>query len=539
VGLSNSGWTSLPGEAPKGVEEFAVKEILRMEMDNNQRPTESGGSADGRMRGLFRNTISLIGAALAAVSLANIIFLFLIDVTSGRPSPYVGIFAYMIVPAFLVLGLILIPVGMLIERTRRAKLAPGEVPVFPRLDLNNPAQRSSLAFFLSFVVIFVVLSAVGSYRAYEFTDSVQFCGQLCHQVMNPEFTAYSLSPHARVACVDCHVGAGATWYVKSKLSGSYQVYSAIFHKYPRPIPTPVENLRPAQETCEQCHWPRKFHGDQFKTITHFGYDEKNTPREIRMLIKTGGGDPATGVAAGIHWHMNIGNEITYAVTDPKRQSIPWVQMKNLQTGQITTFQSKDATVTPDQVQKAPRHRMDCIDCHNRPTHIYVPPDRSVDQSLVAHRLDPNMPFIKQQAVTALTTEYKSDDEAAQGIAKSLTDFYSSKGVDKGALDSTIKEVRRIYSTSIFPYMRVDWRTHPDNIGHFYYPGCFRCHDGNHVSNEGKVIRKDCNICHTIVGQQEGGQALSNNITGVEFKHPVDIGDITQVNCMDCHTGGPQ
>lgn len=491
------------------------------------------------MRGLFRNTISMIGAALAAVSLANIIFLFLIDVTSGRPSPYIGIFAYMIMPAFLVFGLLLIPVGMLVERHRRRKLAPGEIPAYPKLDLNNPAQRSSLAFFLSFVVIFVMLSAVGSYHAYEFTDSVQFCGQLCHKVMNPEFTAYSLSPHARVRCVDCHVGAGATWYVKSKLSGSYQVYAAMFNKYPRPIPTPVANLRPAAETCEECHWPKKFIGDQFKSITHFGYDEKNTPRVVNLLIKTGGGDPTIGKATGIHWHMNIGHEISFAVTDPKRQNIQWVQAKDRATGQVTVYQSKDATVTPEQIEKAPKHAMDCIDCHNRPTHIYVPPDRSVDQSLAAHRLDANMPFIKQQAVTALTAEYKTEDEAKNGIAKSLSDFYSSKGVDAKALDSTIKEVQRIYSVSIFPYMRVDWRTHSDNIGHFYYTGCFRCHDGNHVSSDGKVIRKDCTICHVIVGQEEAGKQISNNMDGVEFKHPVDIGDITQVACADCHTGAAQ
>jgi hypothetical protein len=382
-----------------------------------------------------------------------------------------------------------------------------------------------------------VLSAVGSYRAYEFTDSVQFCGQLCHKVMNPEFTAYSQSPHARVRCVDCHVGAGATWYVKSKLSGSYQVYAALFNKFPRPIPTPVENLRPAAETCEQCHWPKKFIGDQFKQVTHFASDEHNTRRDIDMLIKTGGGDPAKGTATGIHWHMNIGNEITFAVTDPKRQNIQWVEAKNRETGQVTVYQSKDSTLTPAQIESAPKHSMDCIDCHNRPTHIYVPPDRSVDQSLVAHRLDPNMPFIKQQAVAALTAEYKTSDEAAQGIAKTLNDFYAGKNVDKGALDNAIKEVQRIYSVSIFPFMKVDWRTHPDNIGHFYYQGCFRCHDGNHASADGKVIKKDCTICHTIVGQSEGGTLLSNNINGVQFKHPVDIGDLTQVNCSDCHTGG--
>jgi hypothetical protein len=512
-----------------------------MAPENQQPPEEPVRNNEAElMRGLYRNMITLIGAALAAVSLANIIFLFLIDAVSRTPSPYIGIFAYMIMPAFFVLGLLLMPIGMLIERRRRHRLAPGEVPAYPRLDLNNSKQRSALAFFLTFATIFVTLTAVGSYKAYQFTDSVQFCGKLCHKVMNPEYTAYTYSPHARVRCVDCHVGAGATWYVKSKLSGSYQVYAAVFNKYPRPIPTPVQNLRPAQETCEECHWPRKFYGAQLKIITHYGTDEKNTPRQIRMLIKTGGGDPSTGVVAGIHWHMNIGNQITYAETDPTRMSIPWVQVKNIGTGKVTTYMSKDSGVTQQQIDAATKHRMDCVDCHNRPTHIYVPPDRSVDQSLAANRLDVNMLFIKQQAVTALTGDYKTTPEAMVGIEKSLRDFYAKyPAVNEGTLDNAVKEVQRIYSVTMFPEMKVDWRTHPDNIGHFYFPGCFRCHDGQHVSSDGQVVRKDCTICHVVLDQVEGQSSQMGNITGVQFKHPADIGDLSAVSCNDCHTGGAQ
>jgi nitrate/TMAO reductase-like tetraheme cytochrome c subunit len=502
-------------------------------VDPEPQPGTNGNN--GQRPGLFRNSISLIGAALAAVSLANIIFLFLIDTMTGRPSPYIGIFAYMVMPAFLILGLLLIPIGMLLERNRRRKHAAEAIPPYPRIDLNNPAQRSGIAFFLGFVVIFVMLSAVGSYRAYEFTDSVQFCGQLCHTVMNPEFQAYELSPHARVRCVDCHVGAGASWYVRSKLSGARQVYSVMFNKYPRPIPTPVENLRPAQETCEECHWPRKFHGDQFKVITHFANDEKNTPRQIRLLIKTGGGDPSTGIATGIHWHMNIGNEVTYAVTDRSHQKIDWVQVKDLQTGKTTVFKAKDTQFTDAQLAAAPKRRMDCIECHNRPTHIYVPPDRSVDQSLVAGRLDPTMPFIKLQAVTALTKDYKTTPEAMQGIERTLRDFYAKyPQVQAATINNAVAEVQRIYSTSIFPEMKVDWRTHPDNIGHFYFVGCFRCHDGQHVTAEGKALSMDCYICHTILNQERG--EAKPDIAGVKFKHPG--GEIPEgVKCMDCHTGG--
>jgi nitrate/TMAO reductase-like tetraheme cytochrome c subunit len=495
----------------------------------------SPAGRNNRNSGLFRNTLSLAGTALAAVSLVNIIFLFVIDAFSRRPNPYVGIFAYMVMPAFLILGLLLIPAGMLLERHRRRKYGTADLPRFPRFDLNNPRQRSTLVSVLVFVVVFVLLSAVGSYRAYEFTDSVQFCGQLCHTVMHPEFVAYSLSPHARVRCVDCHVGAGASWYVRSKLSGVRQVYATAFHTYPRPIPTPVANLRPAQQTCEECHWPRKFYGDQFKVITHFGYDEKSTPAQVRLLIKTGGGDPLSGIPTGIHWHMNIGNEVTYAVTDPKRQKIDWVQVKNLDTGQITVYKAKDAAESDAQLAAAPKRRTDCIDCHNRPTHIYVPPDRAVDQSLLAGRLDPTMPFIKQQAVTALTGDYPTTTAAQQGIGQTLREFYGKyPAVQAATVNNAIREVQRIYSDTIFPEMKVDWRTHPDNIGHYYYPGCFRCHDGQHVSSTGKTVPNGCDVCHFIVGQESGTAQV--NIAAHTFKHPG--GELPEgIKCMDCHTGG--
>lgn len=493
-----------------------------------------------RRPGLIRNLLSLSGAVIMFVALANILFLFLVESVGGRSRPYLGIFAYMIFPAVLVFGLFLVPVGMLLERRRRRKLAPG-VPAFPRIDLNNPRHRSIFGAFAGVAILFLLLSAVGSYRAYEFTDSVSFCGQLCHNVMNPEFTAYSASPHARVRCVDCHVGPGATFYVRSKLSGLRQVYAATFNTFPRPIPTPVESLRPAQETCEQCHWPEKFYGAQYKEITHYGNDEKNTPRRIRMLIKTGGGSPTTGLTTGIHWHMNIANEVWYIATDNKRQVIPWVRVKDRQ-GRITEYLAKDSTLKPADIQKAEKRRMDCVDCHNRPTHIYVPPDRAVDNSILAGHIDSTLPFIKQQAVTVLTQNYPTTEAALEGIATDLDRFYLTKYPDlyktrQQTVKDAIAEVQRIFQTTIFPEMHLDWRTHPDNIGHFYFQGCFRCHDGQHVSVEGKVIRKDCDTCHTILGQDQEGKAMAA-APGVLFVHPGgDLGDLTAINCSDCHTGG--
>ena len=503
-------------------------------------PSESAPVAGmERVRQLLRNPISIMGMALAAVALGNILFLFFRDLTDPHPSPYVGILAYMVAPAFFVLGLAMTVLGAFYYRHRKLS-SEGVSSRYFHLDFADPAQRGAVAFFLTFLVVFILMSVIGSYRAYEFTDSVSFCGQLCHTVMAPEFTAYQQSPHARVACVDCHVGAGATWYVKSKLSGARQVFKTALNTFPRPIPTPVHNLRPAAETCETCHWPKKFYGAQLKVFNHFSSDEKNTPRQIRLLIKTGGGDPATGEPEGIHWHMNISNEITYVATDEQRQTIAYVRAKDLQ-GRVTEYFAKDSTLTKDQIAKAEKRPMDCVDCHNRPTHIYVPPDVSVDRSLTAHRLDISLPYLKQQSVTALTGKYDTTDAAMQGIAKTIYEFYNSKYPEvaknkQPEIRNAIDELQRIYKLTFFPEMKVDWRTHPNNIGHFYFNGCFRCHDGNHVSPEGKAIRKDCNICHTILEQQENAVDISS-LPGLEFKHPVDLGDMTAVNCSDCHSGG--
>ncbi|MGC2324657.1 MAG: NapC/NirT family cytochrome c, partial [Terriglobales bacterium] len=338
-----------------------------------------------RIPGLIRNYLSLSGLVIIALCVANLLFLLMLDVFSGGSNPYFGVLTYMVLPLFLVIGIVLMVVGMLRERARRRKLGAEQVPAYTKIDLNVPRQRAIFTFVGSFLVVFVLLTAVGSYRAYEFTDSTQFCGQLCHNVMNPEFTAYQASPHARVRCVECHVGPGASWYVRSKMSGMRQVYAATFNTFPRPIPSPVENLRPAQQTCEQCHWPEKFYGAQLKTINHFGYDEKNTPRQIKLLIKTGGGSPTTGMTTGIHWHMNISNEVWYVPTDKQRQKIAYVKIKDHQ-GRVTEYFAKDSPVKPEDIKKATPRRMDCIDCHNRPTHIYQPPDKSVDDLLTAGRL---------------------------------------------------------------------------------------------------------------------------------------------------------
>ena len=484
---------------------------------------------------LFRNYISFVGAAIAVASLTSVILLFLIEITGQVENPYLGIFTYIVFPSILVFGIFVVILGATLERRRRRKDADWEVAEYPKLDLNDPRARRAFFAFLLVTFLFISASAFGSYRAYEYTESVTFCGASCHTPMKPEFVSYQASPHARVRCVDCHVGPGAGWYVRSKLSGAYQLYSVAFNKFPRPITTPVHNLRPAPETCEQCHWPEKFFGAQLKVFNHYGYDEKNSLRQTRMLINVGGGSPATGVVAGIHWHMNIANEVTYIPLDEQRQTIPWVQIKDRE-GNITEYYDRTRPLSAEQIATAPRRKMDCVDCHNRPAHVYIPPDLAVNQSFAAGKLDQSLPYLKRQAIEVLTRSYNTEPEALQAIGSGLDQFYKTHYAEiyntrNNELKAAISEIQRIFQTYTFPEMKTDWQTHPNNIGHFYFTGCFRCHDGEHVSNTGKIIRNDCNICHTMLSDSANPAA---GLGTQNFQHPVDLGGLEDRKCETCH-----
>src|SRR5712692_9500083 len=485
---------------------------------------------------LFRNYISFVGAAIVIASLASVLLLFFIELTSTLENPYVGILTYIIFPSILMFGLFVLALGMILERRRRRRTAPDAITPYPKLDLNDPHARRAFLAFLVVTFFFISASAFGSYRAFEYTESVAFCGQTCHTVMKPEFTAYQAGAHARVRCVDCHVGSGAGWYARSKLSGAYQLYSVTFNKYSRPISTPVHNLRPARDTCEQCHWPEKFFGAQLKVFTNYGFDEQNTMRQRRMLINVGGGSPTTGLVTGIHWHMNIANEVNYISTDEHRQVILWVRIKDKQ-GNVTEYYDRNRSRTPEQIATADKRRMDCVDCHNRPAHVYLPPDLAVDQAFVAGRLDPSIPFLKRQAVEVLSKSYAATPEALSSIAADLNDFYRTKYTDvssqkQAAIKGAVTEVQRIFQTYFFPEMKTDWQTHPNNIGHLYFSGCFRCHDGEHVSSDGKVITNNCNVCHTMI-YDSAGPPEKNAKTG-PFQHPVDLGALADHKCEFCH-----
>lgn len=487
----------------------------------------------------FYNPVTLVGVAISIVSFGLIIFLILLELTAGHQKPYMGIIAFVILPAILIIGLLVAVVGIIREH-RREKRRKDSGDYLPSIDLNNPRHRTAFLYFSFGTLLLLIFSAFGSFKAYEHTDSDQFCGETCHTVMNPEYTAYQFSPHARVGCVKCHIGPGAGWFVRSKLSGTYQMYAVTFNKFPRPIPTPIQNLRPAQETCEQCHWPKHFFSEKMHQNTYFLSDEKNTKWTLDLLVKIGGGNSEAGPTSGIHWHMNINNELTYVPIDSQRQVIPWIRSR-APDGKITVYRSTDIPMSEADLQKYVTRRMDCLDCHNRPSHIYHPPQRSINHVMAAGWVDPELPNVKSVAVKALEYPYTTKQIGLDSIKLTLEEYYQTNYPEltakkKTEIGRTVEEVQKIYSRNYFPEMRVSWRKFNNNIGHMYYPGCFRCHDGKHVSDDGKVLSRDCNICHTILAQQFERDKLRLSLGGIDYRHPVDIGDAwKEMNCSDCHS----
>jgi hypothetical protein len=458
----------------------------------------------------------------------------LVDMSGGFHSPYAGLVVYMLIPAFVLFGICLMLFGAFLTIIKRRRI--GHDSPLPSIDFNQPKVLPRFIGLSILLLMFITVSGVGGYHAFHFTESVEFCGKICHKIMKPEYVAFKDSPHANVTCAHCHIGEGAEWFVKAKLSGLYQVYATLAKKYPRPIHTPVHNLRPAKETCGECHWPKKFFGAVLRSWTYYLPDGDNSPWTVKMLLKVGGGDPAHGAVKGIHWHMNEENKIDYVSEHGKRKEIPWVKVTD-KDGKVTIYKSEESELSEAEIAGMEHRRMDCIDCHNRPTHQILSPNKAMDKAMLLGLIDKKLPDIRVNAIDLLTGKYETEAEAFKAIDAGLRKEYS----EYAGIDKLIEEVEAIYSRNFFPHMKVDWRAYPDHIGHKITAGCFRCHDDKHVSEDGKKLSKDCNLCHVIIAQGPGEEGDLKQITseGLEFKHPEDIdGEWKTENCESCHEGVP-
>lgn len=455
------------------------------------------------------NWLTQLGSVLVTVSAFSILALIAFEMVAEPQSAYLGIVTFMILPGVFMAGLLLIPIGAWWARRHPgAGDAGSNAGAWPVFDLNHPRTRSVARTIIFLTVVNVILISFVSYRAVVYTESVQFCGQVCHTVMEPEFTAYQNSPHSRVACVECHIGPGAPWFVKSKLSGLRQVLAVARNSYSTPIPSPVRELRPSKETCEECHWPARFSGDRMRIIKKYTDDEANTPVYSVLLMHIGGGH---GSGHGIHsWHIDPTKSTEYLATDERRQEIAVVRVTG-ENGERLEFRASDLKLTDAEIAGGEFRTMDCVDCHNRPTHIFYKPEKAIDLEMANGAIDASLPYIKREAVAALTgTEGGAGDRDA--IAKHIRDFYAAEYPDIAAtkqaeLDAAIAALQKIYGRNVFPEMKVTWGTYPNNLGHEDFPGCFRCHDDSHATADGKSISGDCELCHTVLAWDEEEPAV--------------------------------
>ncbi len=458
----------------------------------------------GRLFNYANNAVTIIGIVLTTVSALTIIGFFMMGVWVGIQNPYANIISFLILPAFFVVGLLLIPIGMLrrSRKLRKAGATAEELDRYPHLDFNNRELRRFAGIILGLTALNMLILGVASYKGVSYMDTAQFCGTTCHSLMQPEYTAYQQSPHSRVECVECHIGPGASWFVKSKLDGLRQVWKTTFDTYDRPIETPVKNLRPAQATCEHCHWPKKHHGDKLWVFARFGTDEANTPSYNAMLIKTGGGSLDLGAHGGIHWwHIYSDNKIEY-VSDEKHQEMYWVRL-TLPDGTTRVYtRDGDDKVTDQQIAEA--RTMDCIDCHNRPTHHFLVPAKALDQVLEDFPEFVSLPYYKKQALEAIKGDYPSHAAGMKAVKDAVLQYYKEQQPDvweskKSVVERSADEAARVYGRSVFPEMKTNWETHPYNIGHDDFPGCWRCHDSEMSTADGKhVIPQDCDTCHAFI-----------------------------------------
>jgi nitrate/TMAO reductase-like tetraheme cytochrome c subunit len=445
------------------------------------------------------NPISLAGGAITSASGVTMIGYWLVEIF-GRPNdnPYLGIIFFLLLPGLFLLGLALIPVGIFVRHRKLQKA--GQIPAhYPKIDLNDRMFRHGLDIVLVATIVNLLVVAMASYRGAAYMDSPQFCGQSCH-VMHPEYTAYKISAHSHVECVACHIGAGAASYFAAKVNGTKQLLEVSFDRYPTPIESPVQSLRPARDICEGCHTPARFVGEKLLVKSSFADDEKNTETQSVVVLHLGGRDSLSQLS-GIHG-THLGH-IEYVATDPTRTTIPWVQKRNAD-GSETVFATADAG---NGVPKGERRVMDCIDCHNRAAHTFVTAEEAINRAMAEGAISPDLPWVHKEGLELLKANYASEQEASARIPEQLQAFYSSQHPDvltaKAAqVKSAGDELVTLYSQNVFPFMKVTWGTHPNHIGHMSYPGCFRCHDGGHSAKDGTSITQDCAACHNLLAVDE-------------------------------------
>jgi nitrate/TMAO reductase-like tetraheme cytochrome c subunit len=442
------------------------------------------------------NRLSLLGGALTTAAALIMVGFWIVSFfgQGGSSNPYLGIILDLILPLLLVFGLLLIPIG--IWWRRRHLKAIGQLPtIFPKVDFGDPAFRHAVDFVVIATFINFVIVGTATYRGVAYMDTRSFCGQSCH-VMAPEWTAYHVSGHQGVACTDCHVAPGLEGYAAAKMNGTRQLFEVVLHDYPRPIMA-AGKVPAARYTCLNCHDAAAFIGDKLVVKSSFGNDDKNSRTYTMVLVHVGGRDRFMHLS-GIHG-AHLGH-VEYIATDSPAQTIPWVKRVNSD-GSSKEFIASGVKIPAD----AERHTMDCIDCHNRPAHSFDSAEDALDKDMADGTPSATLPFVHNQGMALIEAQYTSQQEATARITQGLENFYRTQypavwSAQRAQVDQAVKALSTIYSQNVFPFMKVTWGTHPNNLGHteVLTGGCFRCHDGSHNAKDGGSITNDCSVCHNLL-----------------------------------------
>jgi hypothetical protein len=468
-------------------------------------------------KGIVDNKISLTGTIITLILFPVLILYAVLDGMHLIDSPVLDFVVYGGLTWVFVLGHLMLFTGLFIVKNDSiAALFTSDEFKIQSSRLGRFRGVNTFVLFVIFLTFFnILVISVSSYNGFQYSESVDFCARLCHSVMAPELTAYQNSPHSRVECVECHIGSGATWFARSKLSGMKQLVAVVRDTYSKPIGTPIHGLRPASGTCEECHRPELFHGDRLRINDRFKEDEANTHTQTVMLMKVGSGDYRELEPQGSHWHVASSNTITYAHSDPGYNDITEVRVSD-SNGVKEIFAVENADRSDSLPAGSGVRTMDCLDCHNRPTHIYLWPDEALDLKLAAGAIPGDLPYIKKNGMEVITREYANRDEAAESISRELTAWYRShyEGLiedNPAMLERAVAGVTEAYLENVFPDMKIGYGTYENRLGHRGDTGCFRCHNESFASSDGRVIEQRCDLCHEILAENEPAGAVAGII----------------------------
>lgn len=504
--------------------------------DPENAPKASPSNAPNLLRH-FRNWLSLLGLIIVAGSIFAFLLLLVFDFTTKGSNPYVGILTYIVAPTFFFLGNALAAIGWLWNWKRRR-----EPQSLIHFDLSRLKDRRLFMLFIAAGLLFLLVSSVGSYQTYTYTNSNQFCATACHSVMEPQGTAYEYDVHSKVSCVECHVGPGPKGTFKAKWHGLYKVYSLSFDKYPKPLDADPHYLPATQDSCLKCHDTQEIAQDDVAhTYHHYLSDRENTPFSVSLRLKLSPDPDGATPTKGIHWHAQPENAVEFTTSIENPNVIPWIKATN-QAGQSAEYKfvpPEDALPedVPDLSKVTEPTLMSCFDCHSRPAHGFPKPNDLIEEAMRRGTLDKSLPELKYVIAQVFEAEHVTQADALLAIETELKSAYKKQ--DAAIVNQAIASAQELYARSIFPHMKADWRSYPDFIGHKDNLGCFRCHDDKHVSLDGTRVlsAKNCSSCHDVIAQGDPKAMTLSESFATEFDHP--DGSYLGFTCADCHTGGLQ